>query len=188
MSSLIETLWLPDVAATEAAGRALAERLPAAALVFLHGDLGAGKTTLVRAVLRGLGYAESVKSPTYTIIETHDLGSRMVYHFDLYRIMDPDELWLIGIDDVLSSDALKLVEWPERGAGVLPVPDVELWLWAEGGGRRLEIRVRDTQQVASGLSPDRAPDMGPDLAPEQGPKHTAALAGGLGGASGGGRG
>jgi tRNA threonylcarbamoyladenosine biosynthesis protein TsaE len=154
MSSVVETVFLPDVDATEAAGRALAHRLPETALVFLHGDLGAGKTTLVRAILRGLGYANSVKSPTYTILETHDLGSRMVYHFDLYRIIDPQELWLIGIDDLLSSDALKLVEWPERGVGVLPTPDVELWLLAEGGGRRLEIRVRDTQRYAPGFASD----------------------------------
>lgn len=154
MTNITESVFLPDVHATEAAGRALARRLSETALVFLHGDLGAGKTTLVRAMLRGLGYANSVKSPTYTILETHDLGSRMVYHFDLYRIVDPEELWLIGIDDLLSSDALKLVEWPERGLGVLPVPDVELWLLAEGGGRRLEIRVRDTRQCAPGSAPD----------------------------------
>jgi len=135
---------LRDVSLTVGDGEAVA----------LVGANGAGKTTLVRAMLRGLGYANSVKSPTYTIIETHDLGSRMVYHLDLYRIVDPEELWLIGIDDLLSSDALKLVEWPERGVGVLPVPDVELWLLAEGGGRRLEIRVRDTRQCAPGSAPD----------------------------------
>lgn len=133
--------FLPDEAATEAAGRALIPLLPRGAVVFLHGDLGAGKTTLVRGLLRGLGYAESVKSPTYTIIETHDLGFGMLYHLDLYRISDPAEIDFLGIEELYGEGLLTCIEWPQRGAGHLPAPDAELWLSVEGAGRRLELRV-----------------------------------------------
>jgi len=135
----VETVFLPDEAATEAFGRALAARLPPAALVFLHGDLGAGKTTLARGILRGLGYAGSVKSPTYTILEPHDLPCASVYHFDFYRIGDSQELVFLVIDELISSEVFKLVEWAERVSDRLPAPDVEIRMLPEGGGRRLEI-------------------------------------------------
>ena len=134
-----ETVYLADETATEAFGRSLAARLPKGAVVFLHGDLGAGKTTLVRGILRGSGYAGSVKSPTYTILEPHDLPFGPVYHFDFYRIGDSQELDFLGMDELVSSNALKLIEWPERVSDRLPAPDVEIWLRPEGGGRRLEI-------------------------------------------------
>jgi len=135
----VETVLLADEAATEAYGRALGPRLPRGAVVFLHGDLGAGKTTLVRGILRGLGYTGSVKSPTYTILEPHDLPFATVYHFDFYRIADSQELDFLGMDELVGSDALKLIEWPERVADRLPAPDVEVRMLPEGGGRRLEI-------------------------------------------------
>jgi len=138
-AGVAETVFLADEAATVAFGSALAGRLPHGALVFLHGDLGAGKTTLVRGVLRGLGYTGSVKSPTYTILEPHDLPFAMVYHFDFYRIADSQELDFLGMDELLSTDALKLIEWPERVHDRLPAPDVEICMLPEGGGRRLEI-------------------------------------------------
>ena len=134
-----ESHYLPDEAATEAFGARLARALPAHALVFLRGDLGAGKTTLVRGILRGLGHAGAVKSPTYTLLEPYELAARRVYHFDFYRIGDSQELEFIGIDELMSSDALKLVEWPERAEDRLPAPDVELRLRQEGEGRRLEV-------------------------------------------------
>jgi len=134
-----ESIFLPDEAATESYGRALAARLPRGALVFLRGGLGAGKTTLVRGILRGLGHTGSVKSPTYTILEPHDLPFALVYHFDFYRIGDSQELEFLGMDELVSADALKLIEWPERAEDRLPAPDIEVRLVPEGGGRRLEI-------------------------------------------------
>jgi len=137
----LDTRFLPDEAATLDYGRELLSFLQGAALVFLHGQLGAGKTTLVRGILRALGHAGSVKSPTYTLLEPYEVNGRTVYHFDLYRIGDSEELDFIGIDELMDSDALKLVEWPERGAGRLPEPDVVVRLSLEGEGRRVEVSV-----------------------------------------------
>jgi tRNA threonylcarbamoyladenosine biosynthesis protein TsaE len=136
-----ESRWLPDEAATLAAGAALAVRLGPrrSALVCLHGELGAGKTTLVRGLLRALGHRGSVKSPTYTLLEPYDLPNCRVYHFDFYRILDPQELDFIGLDELLDDAALKLVEWPERAGDRLPAADVDVHLGVEGVGRRLEI-------------------------------------------------
>jgi tRNA threonylcarbamoyladenosine biosynthesis protein TsaE len=93
-------------------------------IVYLEGDLGTGKTTLVRGFLRQLGYHGRVKSPTYTLLEPYDLSGQYYYHLDLYRLSDPRELDYLGIEDLLNSDALLLIEWPERGAGVLPQADM----------------------------------------------------------------
>ena len=135
----VASFYLPDAEATEAFGARLAGELRAGELVFLRGDLGAGKTTLVRGILRALGHPGAVKSPTYTLLEPYQLPALRVYHFDFYRIVDSQELEFIGIDELMSSEALKLVEWPERGADRLPEPDVELYLHQEGEGRRLEV-------------------------------------------------
>lgn len=137
----VETVsaYLADEAATVAFGEGLAPRLPRSALVFLHGDLGAGKTTLVRGILRGLGHEGAVKSPTYTLLEPYELLSCMVYHFDFYRIGDSAELDFIGVDELVESPALKLVEWPERAAERLPAADVAVRMHVEGEGRRIEI-------------------------------------------------
>jgi tRNA threonylcarbamoyladenosine biosynthesis protein TsaE len=137
-----ESAYLEDEAATLAYGRRLAPRLPPAALVFLHGELGAGKTTLVRGILCGLGHTGSVKSPTYTLLEPYDLPNCVVYHFDFYRIADSEELDFIGIDELMESDAYKLVEWPERVDDKLPEAGVEVRLQVEGEGRRVDILVR----------------------------------------------
>ncbi|MGI9326251.1 MAG: tRNA (adenosine(37)-N6)-threonylcarbamoyltransferase complex ATPase subunit type 1 TsaE [Pseudomonadales bacterium] len=132
---------LADEAATLALGQELAAILPKTALVFLHGDLGAGKTTLVRGILRGRDFKGSVKSPTYTLLEPYDLPSGAIYHFDFYRIVDPEELDFIGVDEMLQGPGLKLVEWPERAADRLPPPDHEVWLsHRSDGGRDVEIR------------------------------------------------
>ena len=135
--------YLPDEAATLAFGRELAELLNAAegynrdALVYLQGGLGAGKTTLVRGILRAMGFVGPVKSPTYTLLEPYD--ELLVFHFDLYRIADSRELDFIGIDDLLAAQAIKLIEWPERGAPRLPPPDLSLSLRVEGDGRQVEV-------------------------------------------------
>lgn len=138
-----QTRQLPDAPATLAFGGELARRLTAPegfagdALVYLRGELGAGKTTLVRGILRGLGFAGPVKSPTYTLLEPYEEQS--VYHFDLYRIADSRELDFIGLDEFLAARAIKLVEWPERGAGRLPPPDLDIQLHFQARGRRVAV-------------------------------------------------
>ncbi len=134
--------FLADEAATLAFGSQLAARLAPGALVFLSGNLGAGKTTLVRGLLRGLGYKGPVKSPTYTLLEPYEFSSYLVYHFDFYRVADSQELDFIGIDELVDSVALKLVEWPERVADRLPAADVIVRMQVQGEGRRVEIESR----------------------------------------------
>lgn len=132
-------IFLPDETATERLGAELANVFPEGGLVFLCGELGAGKTTLVRGLLRALGHAGSVKSPTYTLVEPYDLGERQVFHFDLYRLGDPEELEAIGIRDYIDGDALCLVEWPERGIGILPDADLTVHLEASDSGRHASL-------------------------------------------------
>lgn len=121
-------LHLPDVAATERAGAALGSALRGGMVVALHGDLGAGKTTLVRGALRALGWTGAVKSPTYSLVEYYPLSSLYLYHFDFYRFADPSEWETAGLADYFRSDSACLVEWPERVAGLLPPPDVDIVL------------------------------------------------------------
>lgn len=120
-------------------GAALAAILPSKGLIFLHGPLGAGKTTLVRGLLRAVGHTGSTKSPTYTIVEPYDLATRKVYHFDLYRIADPEELEYLGFRDYLSEECLCLIEWPEKGAEFLPQADMEISLAYEGEARSIKL-------------------------------------------------
>ncbi|MCG5494501.1 tRNA (adenosine(37)-N6)-threonylcarbamoyltransferase complex ATPase subunit type 1 TsaE [Ectothiorhodospira variabilis] len=130
---------LPDEQATRAFGARLAATCPLRGLVFLQGDLGAGKTTLVRAFLRALGHVGPVKSPTYTLVEPYEIGGRRILHFDLYRLADPEELEYLGVREDMDDATLNLVEWPSQGEGWLPVPDLVLSLSASGEGRRLEL-------------------------------------------------
>jgi tRNA threonylcarbamoyladenosine biosynthesis protein TsaE len=108
-------------------------------LIFLAGELGAGKTTLTRGFLHGLGHRGAVKSPTYTLVEPYDIAGRRVYHLDLYRVANPGELEYLGLREMLVEDAVLLIEWPERGAGWLPPPDLEIRLFHQREGRRLEL-------------------------------------------------
>lgn len=128
-----------DAARMEAIGGRLAARLRAGHLVFFRGELGAGKTTLIRGILRGLGCTEPVKSPTYTLIEPYTVAGLTVFHFDLYRVNDPEELEAIGVRDYVDGDGICLVEWPERGEDMFPLPDVEVMISPKDGGRILRF-------------------------------------------------
>lgn len=135
--------YLPNEEATLALGQWLSERLgegddraEQGLTLFLTGDLGAGKTTFCRGLLRALGHTGAVKSPTYTLVESYSLAGRTLHHFDLYRLGDPEELEYLGIRDYFTIGAVCVIEWPERGAGVLPEADLRLNLTVEGPGRR----------------------------------------------------
>jgi tRNA threonylcarbamoyladenosine biosynthesis protein TsaE len=138
---------LPDEAATQRFGELLAPRLTAGLVVYLEGDLGAGKTTLVRALIRALGHAGPVKSPTYSLVEVYVVSSLYLYHFDFYRFESPEEFLDAGFGEYFNDSAICLVEWPERAAGCLPAPDIRLRLRHEGGGRLLEALVDSPEGV-----------------------------------------
>ncbi len=123
----------------ERLGARLAAAVVSECVIYLYGDLGAGKTTLVRGFLRGLGYQGAVKSPTYTLMEPYEVGGRPLYHLDLYRLGDPGELEYLGIRDLLGQGAVLLVEWPERGRGELPQPDLLVDIEYQTRGRRLRL-------------------------------------------------
>lgn len=134
---------LRSEADTLALGARLAQMLRPGCIVFLEGALGVGKTTLVRGLLRALGHAGAVKSPTFTLIEPYELNGWRIYHLDLYRLTSPDELEYLGVRDYLDGQGICLVEWPERGAGVLPEADLLIELsyvekGVEGQGERAE--------------------------------------------------
>ena len=131
-------LHLQDAAATDALGQRLAARRPGHAVVHLYGDLGAGKSTLARALLRALGVAGTIRSPTYTLVERYPLadGSE-AWHLDLYRIGDPGELDFLGLDEGAAS--LWLVEWPQRAGAALPPADLRIDLAIDGHGRSAQL-------------------------------------------------
>jgi tRNA threonylcarbamoyladenosine biosynthesis protein TsaE len=139
------TLELPDEAATLALGARLSQMLKGGLTVWLQGDLGAGKTTLVRGLLRGMGYLGKVKSPTYTLVEPYVVSGLHLYHFDLYRFADPEEWHAAGFRDYFNAGSVCLVEWPERAAGLLPPADFEIRLDPHAGGRRASLVAHTAQ-------------------------------------------
>jgi tRNA threonylcarbamoyladenosine biosynthesis protein TsaE len=135
-------LKLPDPAATEALGRSLAVDAAPGRVLHLRGDLGAGKTTVVRGLLRGLGHTGRVKSPTYTLVEPYELSSLHFYHFDFYRLKNKEEWDEAGFREYFNAQSLCAVEWPERAGDLLPAPDLEVALFFDAEARRASVEAR----------------------------------------------
>jgi tRNA threonylcarbamoyladenosine biosynthesis protein TsaE len=147
------SIYLSDEAATVSAGRTLGHLLEGRGLITLQGNLGCGKTTLSRGLIQSLGHTGAVKSPTYTLVEPYEIGSLQIFHYDLYRLSDPEELEFLGMRDFLDAETLTLVEWPERAGKLLPPADLALTLQVEGNGRRLSWQSHTTrgQQLSHAL-------------------------------------
>jgi tRNA threonylcarbamoyladenosine biosynthesis protein TsaE len=135
-------LSLPDEGATLALGRALAPGALAGRTLYLRGDLGAGKTTLVRGLLRAVGIAERIKSPTYSLVEPYMLSRLHLYHFDFYRLKDDAEWLSSGFREYFNAQSVCIAEWPERAGSGLPPPDVEVSLIFCGDGRRARLKAQ----------------------------------------------
>ncbi len=127
--------FLPDEAATAALGASWAESLAAPLVVYLHGDLGAGKTTFTRGLLRGLGHSGAVKSPTYAIVESYPLTALTLHHFDLYRFSTSEEWEDAGLDELFDGNSVCLIEWPQQGSGFVPDADLTVALAQADNGR-----------------------------------------------------
>jgi len=138
-------LFLADEEAMVAFGQRIAQVTAGAGLIFLEGDLGAGKTTLSRGIIRGLGHTGAVKSPTFTLVEPYEIGAVRAFHFDLYRLVDPEELEYMGIRDYFDEDALCLIEWPDKGTGFLPKPDLTITITPHEHGRQLKLLPQSTR-------------------------------------------
>ncbi|WP_151636810.1 tRNA (adenosine(37)-N6)-threonylcarbamoyltransferase complex ATPase subunit type 1 TsaE [Noviherbaspirillum aerium] len=140
---------LHDEAGTAALGRAFAQALAPGLTIYLHGDLGAGKTALTRAMLQAAGHAGHVKSPTYTLAEpyTVQIGGRPVevIHFDLYRLASPEEFLDAGFREYFGADTICIIEWPEKAEGVLPAPDINMHLGISGNGRDIKCEALSVQ-------------------------------------------
>ncbi|NMP30506.1 tRNA (adenosine(37)-N6)-threonylcarbamoyltransferase complex ATPase subunit type 1 TsaE [Thalassotalea sp. M1531] len=138
-----KSYFLADEAATVAIGAAIADvikhHIQKGIVVFLNGDLGAGKTTLTRGFVCGMGHIGKVKSPTYTLVEPYELPDWQVYHFDLYRLADPEELEFMGIRDYFSDNSCSFIEWPEKGQGMLASADLTIDMVYKGEQRVISI-------------------------------------------------
>ncbi len=131
---------LPDEAATLALGAALARILRPGLVIHLRGDLGMGKTTLTRGLLRALGHTGAVKSPTYTLVELYVISGYSVYHFDFYRFNSPEEWYDGGLEEHFDGQSICIIEWPEKSGGLSPAPDIDIELIAHGDARRVSLK------------------------------------------------
>lgn len=141
------SLILPNTQATVALGEQLAQvikQLDFGMVVYLNGSLGAGKTTLTRGFVQGMGHQGNVKSPTYTLVEPYDLTPWQVYHFDLYRLSDPEELEYMGIRDYFIGKSCTFIEWPEKGQGAIASADLIINLAYSGEQRTVELFAKST--------------------------------------------
>ncbi|MEE8196831.1 MAG: tRNA (adenosine(37)-N6)-threonylcarbamoyltransferase complex ATPase subunit type 1 TsaE [Acidiferrobacterales bacterium] len=147
-------LAVPSVAEMEALGARLARGIDKVHLLYLHGALGTGKTTLVRGILRALGHGGLVKSPTFTLVEPYSFDGLIVYHIDLYRVSDPEELEFLGFRDYLESESVCLVEWAERGVEKLPSPDLDVTIQNVDDTRTVELESYSDRgtELLSGLT------------------------------------
>ena len=134
--------------ATIILGNSLAKIIPQNTIVYLQGELGAGKTTLVRGFLQGVGFNQAVRSPTYTLVESYDELQIPIYHFDLYRLQNPEELEYIGIRDFIAKQGICFFEWPEKGVGILPPADLSIKLLVQN----------DKREVYIGYNPKKIPE------------------------------
>lgn len=144
LSAALPEIRLYSQQQQQAFGAQLAGILPKHAVIFLEGDLGTGKTTLVRGILRGFGWPGTVKSPTYTILEPYELPQQKLYHFDLYRLADAEELEYLGLRELLG-EGLLFFEWPERGEAALPRADITVIIQHHGAARVLKFDIRNPQ-------------------------------------------
>lgn len=151
----VHVIPLPAEADTIALGHSLAAVLARGGTLYLEGDLGAGKTTLARGLIQALGHSGPVKSPTYTIVEPYELSCGPVFHFDLYRLADPEELELMGIRDYFAPGAICIVEWPEKGGDLIPAPDLRLQLEKTGASRQAHLHAQTAlgQQMLQKIAP-----------------------------------
>ncbi len=151
----MKTFPLPDESATLALGAAIAPHVRPGLVVTLSGELGAGKTTLVRGLLRALGHAGRVKSPTYALVEVYEVLRLDFYHFDFYRFQDPREWIEAGFRDVFNGRNVCLIEWPERASGFLPPPDLEITLAMAGTGRTATLAAKTAagESIVAALPP-----------------------------------
>ena len=157
------TAQLKNEAATDALGHCLARALVPGLVIYLHGDLGAGKTALTRALLHAAGVTGHVKSPTYALVEPYEIRlagvTATVMHFDLYRLGSPDEFMDAGFRDVFNAATICIVEWPENGLEVLPAPDLDVYLTVAGSGRHVELRASSVKGNACLTQLNFAPNL-----------------------------